>query len=191
MQKNISKIWNPSGEEKLLGPIVLELLASADTNPSKKSKRKKVVAGENMIKVKKEPTTGSDVRAEVSAIHDEFVDIVFMNRQNSFVQKSWNFFVHPFRLPKLTDKKKTKLLINLIEQKDPELARQIHGWFVDEGIIEEDAQSEDGNDTQMNEFYNPKPGSKYWEESKLAWRYRRICPHYCCYDCVAWFVCSS
>ena len=46
--------------------------------------------------------------------------------------------------------------------------RQIHGWFVDEGIIEEDAQSEDDNDTQMNEFYNPKPGSKYWEESKLA-----------------------
>ena len=137
--------------------------ASADTNPSKKRKRKKAVAGENMIKVKKEPTTGSDVHTEVSAILAKFVDIVFVNGQNLLFKSPDFFSVHPFRLSNVTNEKKSKLIIDLIEKKDPETVEQIHGWFVGEGYIDEKELSEDENETQLNEFLNPKPGSRYWE----------------------------
>lgn len=61
-------------------------ISTEDANPNKR-KRIKAVAGENMVKVKKEPGTESDLHAKVSAIHAGFVDVVFMN-QNLFVQKS-------------------------------------------------------------------------------------------------------
>ena len=79
------KDLKPVGGKKRKGTPTDRLGAESANN----KKRVKVLAGENMVvKVKQEPTAGSDVRAEVSAIHDEFVDIVFMNRQNSFFKKS-------------------------------------------------------------------------------------------------------
>ena len=79
------KDLKPVGGKKRKGTPTDRLGAESANN----KKRVKVLAGENMVvKVKQEPTAGSDVRAEVSAIRTGFVDIVCMNRQNSFVQKS-------------------------------------------------------------------------------------------------------
>ena len=58
----------------------------------------------------------------------------------------------------------------LVSQRDRKTVANIHDWFVDEGYIKEDVVDVAENDntkTQEDEFYNPKPGSKYWE---------KICP---------------
>ena len=78
------KDLKPVGGKKRKGTRT-DRLCAASANPKK---RVKTITGENMVKVKQEPTAGSDVHAEVSAIRTGFVDIVCMNRQNSFVQKS-------------------------------------------------------------------------------------------------------
>ena len=84
MRQKHCKDLKPVGGKKRKGTPT-DRLGAGSTNPKK---RVKAVAGENMVKVKQEPTAGSDVRAEVSAIRTGFVDIVCINRQNSFVQKS-------------------------------------------------------------------------------------------------------
>ena len=55
------------------------------------------------------------------------------------------------------------MIIDLIGAKDPAVVKLVHGWFVSKGIIVKDVQSEDENEIQENEFYNPKPGSRYFE----------------------------
>jgi len=64
----------------------------------------------------------------------------------------------------MTATAKSKLIIDLIDKKDPTLVKKVHGLLVDEGVILEDAQkSQDDNEIQMREYLNPKPDSRYFE----------------------------
>lgn len=63
----------------------------------------------------------------------------------------------------MTATAKSKLIIDLIEKNDPTLVKKVHGFLVDEGVILEDARSQDDNEIQMREYLNPKPDSRYFE----------------------------
>ena len=65
----------------------------------------------------------------------------------------------------MTATAKSKLIIDLIDKNDPTLVKKVHGILVDEGVILEDAQSQDDNEIQMREYLNPKPDSRYFESS--------------------------
>ena len=61
--------------------------------------------------------------------------------------------------------KRDELVKYLVAQGD---VKMIHDWFVDNDIIKEDVadvvKDNDETETQLNEFLNPEPGSKYFEE---------------------------
>ena len=86
LEKHRKDLKPISGEKRKNSHFERFGVSTEDANPNKR-KRIKAVAGENMVKVKKEPGTESDLKAKVTAIHNEFVDVVLMN-QNLFVQKS-------------------------------------------------------------------------------------------------------
>ena len=49
----------------------------------------------------------------------------------------------------------------LLDQRNVRTVAEIHDWFVEEGYIPEN--TEDESATQADQFWNPLPGSKYWE----------------------------
>jgi len=66
------------------------------------------------------------------------------------------------------------------QQRDRKTVANIRDWFIDEGHIKEDVVevAENNNTkTQEDEFYNPEPGSKYWEKHwpKGNFIFFRIC----------------
>ena len=101
-----------------------------------------------------------------------------------FVQNSSVFVVvvclSQFRLPKLSEADKTKLIKFVVDGRNRKAVAKMYCWFLDEGHIKEDVLdvAENSNTkTQEDEFYNPEPGSKYWEPHwpKGNFIFYRIC----------------
>ena len=83
-------------------------------------------------------------------------------------------------MPKLPEAEKTKLINCIVSLRDRKTVANIRDWFIDEGHIKEDVVevAENNNTkTQEDEFYNPEPGSKYWEKHwpKGNFIFFRIC----------------
>ena len=82
-------------------------------------------------------------------------------------------------MPKLPEAEKTKLIDFIVSLRDRKTVANIRDWFIDEGHIKVDVGevAENNTKTQESEFYNPEPGSRYWDKSwpKGNFIFFRIC----------------